>query len=49
MNTKKIFLALAFVATFLFVSCSPNSSADEDVYEDKSGIGRDQITRKHVG
>ncbi|NAS30527.1 peptidase m28 [Flavobacteriaceae bacterium R38] len=38
MNTKKIFLAVAFVAAFLFVSCSPNSTADDDALYDKSGV-----------
>ncbi len=30
MKTGKFLLAIAFIATTLFVSCSPNSVADED-------------------
>ncbi|WP_340063119.1 hypothetical protein [Ascidiimonas aurantiaca] len=43
MNTKRFLFAVAFVAAFLFVSCSPNSVADEDSLYDKQGVEKSKI------
>ena len=50
MKTKFYLYLLAAVSTILFVSCNPDSIADEDnPYETEQGVDKSKITKETVG
>ncbi|WP_162200433.1 hypothetical protein [Kordia jejudonensis] len=50
MKTKFYLYLLAAVSTILFVSCNPDSIADEDnPYETEEGIRKDKLPRTSNG
>ncbi|WP_157547230.1 hypothetical protein [Kordia zhangzhouensis] len=50
MKTKFYLYLLAAVSSILFVSCNPDSIADEDnPYQTEQGVNKKDITRGNVG